>query len=256
MRIWFGVANVFVNPTGGNVPTISAPQQLFTLQDFSIDIDATVKELRGQSQYPDDTAFSDRKITFKSGMGRHDIDAFNQIVFGESAIATGGFPLSVNEAGTIPATGPYTITVAQAIKTPLQDEGVYFTSGANAGQKLLKVNSITASGQYTFNAGTGVFTFSPADTGLGVAMSYNYTVTTGRNLIVQNHTQGFGPSLEIFASNPYQLLTAGVPNYVHCYAAKITKTGLPAKRADYVIVPLEGECYANASGQVVQFYED
>lgn len=257
MRIWFGVANIFMVGIGGNLPTQPTPQQLLTLQDFSIDIDATIKELRGQLQFPDDTAFADRKITWKSGMGRMDIDAMNNVVFGEAAITSGGFPQAVNEAHTIPATS-VTVTVTNAADIPLQDLGVIFTSGtaAQIGQKLQKVASGPTTGQYSVNLSTGVYTFATADEGLGVNISYNYTLTTGRNLIVNSHSQGFGPSVEIFASNPYQELTPGVPNYVHLYAAKVMKTGAPLKRADYTIVPIEGEAYANSSGQVIQFYED
>lgn len=255
MRIWFGVANLFMNPTTGNIPTNATPQQLITLQDFSLDIDATIKELRGQSQYPDDTAFADRKITWKSGMGRMDLDAMNNVVFGEAAISTGGFPIAVNENHTISATD-FVVTATNFSDVPLQDEGVIYTTGtaAQIGQKLTKVASVTASGQYSYL--NGQWTFFSADTGLGVNVSYNYTIATGRNLIVQNHVQGYGPSIEIYASNPYQEFTAGVPNYMHLYAAKVMKTGAPLKRADYTIVPLEGEGYSNSSGQVIQFYED
>src|SRR6267154_3582069 len=111
MRIFFGVANVFLNPTTGNIPTKATAQQLITLQDFAIDIDVTVKDLRGQYQFPDDTADSDRKITWKSGFGRMDIDAWNNVVFGEAAITAGGEDVNVNEQHTIPASTPFTITV-------------------------------------------------------------------------------------------------------------------------------------------------
>ncbi len=254
MRIQFGAGNIFMNPTGGNVPTLKTPQILATLQDFAIDISATIKDLRGQYQFPDDTAISDKKITWKSGSGRMDIDLYNNTFFGETAIGTGGAPVSVSEAHTIPATGPYTITVTNSADTPLIDLGVVYTA---TGQKLTRVLSsgaVTGAGLYYYSA--GVYTFSAADTGLGVNISYSYTLTTGRILTVNQHTQGFGPQLEIFASLPYQELTPGVPNYIHLYACKVTKLGQPLKRADYLITDLEGEAYANAAGVVADFYED
>lgn len=253
MRIVFGVANVFMNPTTGNIPTNPTNQQLVTLQDFAIDIDATLKELRGQFQFPDDVATSDRKVTWKSGFGRMDIDAYNNLVWGESAISTGGSWVNVNEAHTIPATSTFTVSVTQSA-TWTKDEGVIYTSGPSAGQKLNKVPSGPATGQYSVSA--GVYTFAAADAGLGVNISYLSTVTTGRILTVSNHTQGWGPALEIYAANPYQELTGTIPNYVHLYAAKVTKTGMPLKRADYLITALEGEAYANSSGFVADFYED
>ncbi len=255
MRIFFGVANVFMNPTTGNIPTLATAQQLVTLQDFSIDIDVTVKELRGQYQFPDDTADSDRKITWKSGFGRMDIDAYNNLVFGETAINSGGEDVNVNEAHTIPST-PYQVTVNNASYF-VQDEGVIYTSGtaAQIGQKLTKTTGGVSTGMYSVSAG-GVYTFAAADTTLGVNISYISTVTTGRNLLVLNHTQGWGPGLSIYASNPYQEFTSLVPNHVKLYACKVTKTGVPLKRADYLITPLEGEAFADASGNVARFYED
>jgi len=256
MRIVFGVANVFMNPTLGNIPTKPTNQQLVTLQDFSIDIDATLKELRGQFQFPDDVATSDRKISWKSGFGRMDIDAYNNLIYGESAISTGGEEVNVNEAATIPASTPFTVTPTNAA-TFVKDEGVIYTSGPNAGQKLTNNQGISPSaGQYIFNPSTGVYTFAAADAGLGVNISYISTVTTGRKLQVNNHAQGYGPQLEIYASNPYQEENAGVPNHVHLYACKVTKTGMPLKRADYLITPIEGEAYADSQGRVALFYED
>ncbi len=253
MRIQFGAGQVFMVPNGGNYPTNFTPQILATLQDFSIDISATIKDLRGQYQFPDDTAISDRKITWKSGSGRMDIDAYNNLVFGETAITTGGTPQSVQEAHTIPATNPYTVTVTNVADTPLEDLGVQYST---TGQKFTRLltGPTTGAGQYTYSA--GVYTFNAADTGVAVLISYNHTLTSGRILTVNNHVQGYGPSLEIFASMPYQEFTATVPNYIHLYSAKVSKLGVPLKRADYLICDIEGEAYANAAGKVVDFYED
>jgi hypothetical protein len=251
VRIQFGAGSLFMNPIGGNLPTNKTPQIFATLQDVNIDISATIKDLRGQFQFPDDTAISDRKITFKTGFGRMDIDAYNNLVFGETAIATGGTPQAVQEAHTIPASTPYTVTVTGSANTPLTDLGVQYSS---TGQKFTKVASGPTVGQYSYSA--GVYTFAAADAGLAVLISYEDTLTTGRILTVNNHVQGFGPALEMILSLPYQELTAGVPNYVHFYSAKVNKLGMPLKRADYLICDVEGECYANAAGLVCDFYED
>jgi hypothetical protein len=255
VRIEFGAGNLFFNPIGGNYPTLDTPQQLATLQDVAIDFGATIKDLRGQYQFPDDTAISDRKITWKSGTGRFDIDAYNNLVFGETAITTGGSPIEVNEAGTIPGSSSYTVTVANHT-TFVKDLGVLY---AATGQKLTRVPSGVAEGEYSVSA--GVYTFYSGDASLGVLISYTYTVATGRILTVNNHVQGYGPSLEMFLSNPYQPGfgqggVATIPEYVHLYACKVSKLGTPYKRADYLISDIEGEAYANAAGQVADFYED
>jgi hypothetical protein len=255
MRIQFGTGQLFLNPNGGNVPTSQTPQILATLQDCAIDIAATIKDLRGQYQFPDDTAISDKKITWKSGSGRFDIDLYNNVFFGEAAINTGGQPQSVQEAHTIPASSTYTVTVTNAADIPLKDLGVQYSS---TGQKFTNVGSgsLTAAGQYKVVLSTGVYTFYLADAGVAVLISYGYTLTTGRILTVNQHTQGFGPALELILSMPYQELTTGVPNYVHLYSCKVSKMGMPFKRADYLISDIEGEAYSNAAGQVADFYED
>ena len=250
MRIVFGAGNLFFNPLGGNIPTNNTPIQVATLQDVMVDFGATIKDLRGQLQFPDDTAISDRKITWKSGFGRFDIQAYNNLVFGESAIQTGGDEVNVNESHAIPAS-PYSVPVTN-VGNFVKDLGVVY---AATGQRLTRIPSGTPSaGQYTQTSGT--YVFAAADTTLTVLISYLSTIMTGTILTVQSHVQGFGPSFEMFLSNAYQELTAGIPNYLHLYSAKVGKMGQPYKRADYMISDIEGEAYANAAGLVADFYED
>lgn len=256
MRIEFGAGNLFLNPTGGNTPTDFTPQQLVTLQDVTIDINATIKDLRGQLQFPDDTAISDRKITFKSGSGRFNLEAWNNTIFGEAATSTGGAPASVSEAHSVPASSPYQIAVTNDTQF-VTDLGVVYSSN---GQQLKRLPSGTPSvGQYTVSA--GIYQFAAADASAAMLINYTYTVLTGTLLTVSSHIQGYGPTLELFLENSYvpgasQGGVTTVPNYVHFYACKISKLGMPWKRADYFIADLEGECYANAAGKVADFYED
>lgn len=259
MRIQYGAGFLFFNPIGGNTPTNATPQIGATLQDVNVEFGSTIKELRGQYQYPDDTAIGDKKITWKTGSGRFDIDIFNNIFAGEAAITTGGTPQSVQEAHNVPASAAYTITVTNSADSPLTDLGVQY---AATGQKFTKVASGPTIGQYSYSA--GVYTFAAADAGAAVLISYEYTVTTGRILTGMNHFQGYGPQLEMILVMPYQLLTTsptggvipGVPNYLHLYSCKVSKVGMPFKRADYLIADIEGEAYANAAGKVWDLYED
>jgi len=115
MRIQFGIADVIFNPLAsvGNPAGNPTPIKLATLQDLQVEFSATIKDLRGQAQFPDDTAISDKKITWKSGTGRFDIDAFNNVFFGES-IATGGLKINSSEAHSVPAVTPFTVTVTSS----------------------------------------------------------------------------------------------------------------------------------------------
>lgn len=258
MRIVFGSGYLFALPQGisGGGAFTGSPIQFATLQDVDVSIDATIKELRGNLQFPDDTAISDKKITWKSGSGRFSIDIWNNIFFGEPAITAGsggtnpggGVPV-VNEAQQ--ANGS-TITVTNAANFT-QDMGVIYSS---SGQPLQKVNSAPTVGQYVVNVTSGIYTLSAADNTSSLLISYRYKITSGRLLKVGNHVQGYGPYFELLCAQPYQELTTGIPNYLDLYSCKAGKLGAPLKRADYLISDIEGQAYSNAAGYVGEFYED
>src|SRR5581483_174826 len=76
-----------------------------------------------------------------------------------------------NESATIPQ-APFQVAVAHAGEFQSNLRVVY---AARPNKKLKKVRSNPTSGQYTVDA-TGVYTFSLADSGLGVLISYYYAV--------------------------------------------------------------------------------
>lgn len=256
MRIMFGAGQLYALPgpfSGGSFN--ASPVWFATLQDVDITIDATIKELRGQFQFPDDTAISDKKITWKSGYGRFSIDTWNNIYFGDTIStgsnsggtgAGGGVP-QVQEAFTLNATTHAVTNVASFT----QDMGVIFASNL---QGFQKVTGVPTTGQYNVTAGT--YGFAAADNNKAVLISYRYGITTGRTLVVQNHVQGWGPQFEMLLSQPYQESTPGIPNYLDLYACKCGKLTAPLKRADYLISDLEGQAFANSAGYIGEFYED
>jgi hypothetical protein len=256
MRIAFGAGQLYALPGpffGGAFN--ASPVWFATLQDVDITIDATIKELRGQFQFPDDTAISDKKITWKAGTGRFSIDTWNNLYFGDTIStgsnsggtgAGGGVP-QVQEAATLNAT---TYTVSHSAQFT-QDMGVIYASNL---QLFQKVTGVPTLGQYNVTA--GVYGFSTTDNNKAILVSYRYGITTGRVLVVQNHVQGWGPQFEMLLSQPYQEVTAGIPNYLDLYACKCAKLTAPLKRADYLISDLEGQAFANSAGFVGEFYED
>lgn len=262
MRIMFGAGQLFALPgpfSGGAFA--ASPVWFATLQDVDITIDATIKELRGQFQFPDDTAISDKKITWKSGYGRFNIDTWNNLYFGDT-ISNGSAAGGTGAGGGVPAVfEAYTLnaTTQQVLNHALftQDMGVLYASAAGttaALQGLVKVTGIPAVGQYNVSAGT--YGFNAGDNNKAVQISYRYGIATGRTLVVANHTQGYGPSFEMLLEQPYQELTPGIPNYLDLYACKAGKLTLPLKRADYMISDIEGQSYANGAGFIGEFYED
>lgn len=257
MRIAFGSGFLFALPVSvsGGGTFVGSPIQAATLQDIDITIDASIKELRGNLQFPDDTAISDKKITFKIGTGRFDINAWNNTYFADPVTSGsggsnpgGGVPV-VNEAATLSGTS---YTVVQAANFT-QDMGVVY---AATGQRFSRVTSGPTVGQYSVNTGTGVYTFSSSDNTASILVSYRYKVATGSLLKIQSHVQGYGPTFELLCAQPYQELTVNVPNYLDLYACKASKLTMPFKRADYEISDIEGQAFANSAGYIGELYED
>src|SRR5438034_9261004 len=102
MRLAFGSGQLFCLPVSNSGGVFNAsPVWFATLQDVDITIDATIKELRGNLQFPDDTAISDKKITWKAGFGRFSIDMWNALYFGDS-ISSGSFSGGTGAGGGVP----------------------------------------------------------------------------------------------------------------------------------------------------------
>jgi hypothetical protein len=244
----FGTGYLFGNPNAQNLATNPTPQLFGTVQEVSVEIGATIKELRGNLQFPDDTAISDKKLTGKVSFGKIETQIFNQLFFADSLTA-GVKAVQPKESHTIPST-PYQVTIAPPSSgTFYSDLGVI---NGTTGVALTKVASGPTTGQYSVNSGTGVYTFAAADTGNTVLISYTYTLSaTGTTLTVNNQLQGYGPQFEMWLAEPY----AGVGNGMHLYACKSGKLSAPRKRDDYTIVEMDFECFANAAGQVFDWFQ-
>jgi hypothetical protein len=245
MYIQFGAGTALFNPTGGNASTPSGPTSLLTLQDVDVKTDRKLVKLMGQNQGPDDVATSDAEVKITAGTGQINLDFYNTFFLGET-IVTGAKLQAYNEAHTIPSSGPYTVvgTNTTALATNA-DMGVFYTTGANAGQPLERVASGPVTGQYSVavSSGTITYTFAAADEGLGVVLNYVYTVTTGRTATLYNRLQGFGPYFELYLGDPYQSSSQDAVMGLHFFKCKIGNFDLPKKRNNYEISKIEIEAY-------------
>ena len=252
--IQIGSGRVYLNPIGGNESVNPTPIQAFTIQDVTVDVAGDIKELRGQNQFPDDTATTDKKLTGKFGIGRKDLTLFNQVFYAD-VVSTTGQSVSPNEVHSIPAT-PYQVTVTPPASGTFEvDLGVYYQA---TGIELVRVASSPATGQYSVNSGTGQYTFAAADTTLDVVISYAYTLTGhGATYQVSNQAIGYGPIVEMWIVDQYQPLvvsSANVYNVIRIYNTKVNKITIGNKRADYSIPEIDWAGYANAAGRVLDMY--
>ena len=237
--IQYGSAYLFVNPNAGNLASPALPVVPFTVQDVEVSFKGKADELRGQLRIPEDMAVGDISITGKFGIGRKDWYLFNQLYFADTVVI-GGTSVSPVEPHSVPGSVSYVITVVPpGSGVFVEDLGVMY---GTTGQRFQKVNSLTAAGQYTVSA--GVYTFDVADASANVLISYTYTLTTGSTYQVNNQLQGYGPQLEFFLVDRYQLV-GGVANTMWLKSVKCHSLGnVGNKRDKYAMPEIEFSAYA------------
>lgn len=224
------------------------PAPFGTLQDVTLDFSYTEKELRGQNLFPEEVAQSEAKITGKAKFGRIDLALFNAQYF-NGTLAAGSLKVSYQEAATVPASpGPYTVVVANAA-TYKDDLGVQYA--ANPFQRMEKVASTPAAGQYSVNTATGTYTFAAADAGTPLLISYSYAVAgSGHTVTVTNQLAGQAPYFSVLLRNTYKGNEAGLKLY-RCTSSKLS---LATKLGDFMIPEFDFTALADSSGNVLSFW--
>jgi hypothetical protein len=233
----FGSGVLVGTPSGG------APVQFGTLQECSVDFSFSTKPLMGQYQFPVAVARGAGKITGTAKFANIDGAAFNEIFFGLTG-SVGQKLWSYNEAGTIPSSSTYVVTVAQSAHFD-EDLGVQY---ASSGLRLLQVASGPTVGQYSVSA--GVYTFAAADAGKAVLISYSYTSTaSGLNTVITNKLMGISPNFQVdfYNSNPN---IAGAQWSLRLYACMSSKLTLASKLEDFTIPDMGFEAFTNAANNL------
>jgi hypothetical protein len=201
------------------------------------------KELYGQYQFPVAIARGQGKATGKAKMAQVSGLAFNNLFFG-GTLASGQLATAFGEAGTIPSSSAFTVTVVNS-STWQDDYGVVF---AATGLPLSKVPSAPTAGQYSVAA--GVYTFNSGDGGKAVLISYTYTVAgTGQQLTLTNPLMGTTPTFQAQLYTSFQ----GKPCNVKLFNCVSSKLAFATKTEDFVIPELDFDIFANAAGNVLQW---
>lgn len=241
MQLMFGSGALWgerTDVTGSGI----GPRQFGVLQDCSIDFSFDEKPLYGQYQFPQAVARGQGKITGTIKYARILGLLYSDLFFGET-VATGQFGVSELEAGTVPASSPYVVTVANAA-TYNDDLGVFY---AATGIAFNRVTTPTASGQYSVNFATGQYTFSSADSGAAVVISYAYNVTSsGNKLTITNQFQGTTPTFKGTFYQTYQ----GKGTSIRLNACICSKLTFPNRVDEWAIEDLSFSAFADASGTI------
>ena len=197
----FGSGNLWAIPTislAGALVTVPTPIPFGALQDVSVDMSFNIKELHGQFQFPLAVARDTGKITAKAKAARITASLFNQ-VFGET-ISTAETKIAFQEAGAVPASSTYTVTVANSATWALDLGVTYAATG------LPLTRGATATGIGVYSCAAGVYTFSSADASANVKISYTYTASAapGAKFTINNQMLGLTPFFKVVLNQTYQ----------------------------------------------------
>ncbi len=241
MQLSFGSGAVWgerTDVTGSGI----GPRQFGVLQDIQVDFDWTDKEHYGQFQFPVAIARGQGKISGKAKFAQILGLLYTDLFFGTTA-ATGQFAVAQYEAQTVPASTPYSVTVANAA-TYNDDLGVTY---AATGRRFNRVTTPAAAGQYSVNFASGVYTFSSADASAALLISYTYNVaTSGSKLTLTNQIMGTTPTFKATFYTTY----GGSGTALRLNACTANKLSLPTKIDDWTIQELDFMAFADASGTI------
>ena len=138
------------------------------------------------------------------------------------------------------------MTVANAASY-VDDLGVFYASGANAGNRFTRVTTPSAAGQYSVNTASGIYTFAAADASASLlVVSYLYNGSAGKKLVVTNQLMGFTPTFKatFYTTKTTQGVPAGLALVLNACTA--TKLSLPTKTDDYEIQEFDFSAFADA----------
>lgn len=249
-QVSFGPAVMFgerVDQTGSGI----GPRQFGLMQDVDITFTYTSKELYGQTQFPAVIARGQGKITGKAKLAQINVLLYSDLFFG-LASAPNSVTMSQDEPETIPATSPYTVSVANATQY-VDDAGVWM---AATGDRFNRVTSPANHLEYGLNPATGVYTFASPDSGQAVRISYTYNQpTTGRSFTIINQTQGFTPA---WKCKIYQKVSPTVPGgptqslpwTLILNACVSSSLSIPTAQDNWTLNAFDFSAFADASGTI------
>jgi hypothetical protein len=253
----FGSGVIWAFPTGGQTGSNVTPCEIGTLQNAKVDFAADIKVLHGLWSFPVDSAIGKRTIKGSAASAQWEGAAWNNLMWGSAGSVTAGSAGtgSYRESWTIPATGPFTVSVTNSAHF-VQDGGVRYSTGANAGKILNAITSGTpTSGQYIVSS--GVYTFAAADEGIGVVITYAYSnATDGQTFTITNTAMGSGPIVGLYLSLPYEAPSFGQLNRtLYLPNVRFGNFSLGTKLDDYTDENSTFEAFANpVTGVVAQSY--
>lgn len=247
--IMFGSGKLIAVPTNladGTAITNPTPVVLGTLQECTLDMSVDSKTLYGSKMYPIAVAQGKAKLGIKAKYAEISAAVMGSLFFGQNA-TNAIKDMALDVAASIPATpGPYTVTpTVPSSGTYVADLGVF---DATTGAQYTRVASAPATGQYSVNTSTGVYTFAAADQAKACLFNFEYTATstTAQLFTINNRQMGYTPSFSVMLKGSYD----GKDIIAKFYRGVSSKLALPFKNEDFSVPDFEADFFANSADNV------
>jgi len=246
MLLTFGAGELFaqmIRDAAGNVITNPTPVRIAGLQEMSLDFSGELKEFYGQNRYALATAMGKVKTSGKMKGALINGFALNNLFFG-GTMSTGSMKaLYADTTGQAIPASPFQITVTPPSSGSFVDDlGVIDGNGLT----LIKVASAPTTGQYSVS-NAGVYTFASVDatTTVYISYSYTYTLTTGKQIVLNNAAMGQAPAIKLAYLARYQ----GKKCLVELESITSTKLGMfSAKNDDFSVPEIDFSAQTDAAG--------
>lgn len=236
----FGVGTLNLLPVSDDTGALTnqTPVQVGLLKDISFDISFTSKQLMGANQFPVDIARAEGKITGKTKIAQIFAATLGSVL---GVTPSAGVTYDVHDPVTA---GALTLTAAGVGTNKVfgEDLGVW----DDTAKKWLSRGAAAASGIYSVNVSTGVYTFVAPDSTHQLQLNYTIVDTNtgvGFTSTLVNKLQGSGVLYSVTAFNSFRGKKLGVK----LYAVTIPKLGLALKQGDYTDIDLDFEAFADQS---------
>ena len=256
----FGSGNLFFVPQAGSsfATANPTPYEFATLQDVSIDMSQSIKELYGKLRSPVAVASTEMKTTGKAKFARFNAAVFN-LLWGGSFVTGGQKTMAVSSVtgmpgeAVTPAAGTFTVAHNGA-NTYQADLGVMDTV---TGLMMTKVanNTSPAAGQYHLDANsTGIYTVNANDTNPKlVYYVWAANNTTGTYIKIPNLPMGSNPTFGMYLYNNQWQGQNFMLELYSCMSSKIT---LGWKNTDFLVPELDFSYWDNGLGYIGEVHCD
>lgn len=234
-KTMFGSGSLWASPSSGD-PT---PRRFGVLQDVSLEMSYSTKELYGEYEFPVEVARGKGSISLKASYAAFSAAFWNAVFFGNGELVDGHDAIAELEAAAVPSVAPFSLNAANA-QTWQEDLGIYY---ADTAQQLTRSPDAApfAAGQYVVSP-AGQYLFHADDKAKGLLLTYRYTVATaGQTLVLSNQRLGSAPDFAVHLYGKFK----GRPVTFKLFRAMGAKLTFATKQEDFTIPSFEGKAMAD-----------